>query len=1319
MTAVRVGLVFCLLAVLPASAQDRSRSRITQAISGGRMITLGGNTHPMARAEFDRGDAPADLPMQQMQLVLTRSAAQQTDLDALLAAQQDSSSPQYHQWLTPEQFGQRFGASDEDVQKITGWLEGNGFHIDRVANGRNLIEFTGAASQVENTFHTQIHRYMVNGQSHWANASNPQIPAALAGVVAGIATLHDFRKKPQAVRAAAQFEGTISADSSTPQFTSGGTHALAPADYATIYDINPLYANGINGSGVTIAVVGRSDINVSDVVRFRSIFGLSNNPPQVIYNGTNPGVLGNGEVDEATLDVTWAGAVAPNAIVKLVVSASTHVSDGVDLSEEYVIDNNLADIMTESFGSCEASYTQAQASLISSLAAQAAAQGITYVVASGDSGAAGCDDPSTVPATHGVSVNILSSTPYNIAVGGTQFNEGSGFYWNSGNSTANLGSAISYIPEVVWNESCTLGTCATGNSPGLWAGGGGASTLVAKPSWQTGVTGIPADNHRYVPDVSLTAAGHDPYLVCLSSSCTPTSTGRFSLEGYAGTSAATPSFAAIMALVVQKTGSRQGQANVILYQLAAQEQYSQCASTLGVARASNCIFNDITVGNNAVPGENGGLYAATAGYDPATGLGSIDVANLVNRWSSAIGTNPRIRFSVDSPLSAPVAGIAKVSGWALSDTAAVASVGIAVDGVSYGNATYGAPRADVCAVYVGRAGCPNVGWSLLLNTTLLVDGSHVLDVTITAVTGQKYTGTSNFTVANAAAANPMRIAIDIPNASLSTFAVTANFSGWALDDLAGISRVTTAIDGVPFSNVTYGAARPDVCAAYPGRIGCPGVGWTLNFDPTPLVDGTHTLAVTATTTDGRSSTATAPFQSNYVYGGPPTVVVDRPNAQSGPLSGPVTLYGWAITPLRTVDRIAVAIDGTSFGDAHYGDPRGDVCAVFSRVGCPNVGWDLPIDTTRFADGAHSLQLTAYSSGLAYTTTTSFTVANGGNAARPTKIYIDQPTPQATLLGTTMISGWALNNTAAITNVAIFVDGIQKGLATYGANRADVCGLYTGPNCPNAGWTFPLDTGLLANGTHVIEATASAIQSGQVQYGAASVVFTAANWTTNPTRITIDNPSTKGGPASGVVNANGWAMDDYEAISSVGISIDGVSYGTASYGAGRGDVCTAFPGRPGCPNVGWNFVLDTTLLNDGAHVMGVTTTTARGRHSTVTSPFSVSNSAGNPIQVTIDAPASNATVAGGVHTYGWALEGAIGVASVQILVDGAPFGTATYGDTRGDVCAIYSGLGCPNIGWDFSLDTTGLANGTHTFAVRAAGADGAKRTVGNSFQVLNN
>jgi N-acetylmuramoyl-L-alanine amidase len=354
-----------------------------------------------------------------------------------------------------------------------------------------------------------------------------------------------------------------------------------------------------------------------------------------------------------------------------------------------------------------------------------------------------------------------------------------------------------------------------------------------------------------------------------------------------------------------------------------------------------------------------------------------------------------------------------------------------------------------------------------------------------------------------------------------------------------------------------------------------------------------------------------------------------------------------------------------------------------------------------------------------TSTASFTIANGGNAANPTKVYIDAPTPQATLLGMTTISGWAVNDNSAITGITISVDGISKGTATYGANRADVCAVYTGrTGCPNVGWTFSLDTTQLANGPHVIQATASAGVGSQTQYGATSTMFTARNWATNPTRVTIDRPAAQGTASSGVVNAYGWAIDDYEAVTGVTISIDGVSYGSASYGASRGDVCAAFPGRAGCPNVGWNFLLDTRLLSDGPHVFGVTSTTAGGRHSTVTSSFSVSNSTGNPIRITIDSPALNGTLSGTAYAYGWALEGGTQIAGVQILIDGVSYGAGNYGVSRGDVCVVYSSPNCANVGWNFSFDTTGLANGMHTFAVQATDTAGFRRTISSAFQVSN-
>ncbi len=626
---------FFLFAAVAAAQQNPVPARITSPINPAKLTILNGNVHPLARPEFDRGPAPSSLPLNRMLLVLQRSPAQESALQSLLDQQQDKSSPNYHKWLTPQQFGQQFGPADSDIQTVVSWLESQGFRVDRVANGRGTIEFSGTAAQVQTAFHTEIHEYVVNAETHWANSTNPQIPAALAPVVAGIATLHNFYKKPQVFLTGERFKTT---PGFPPEFsTSTGLHALSPGDFATIYNINPLYSAGINGTGTRIAVVGRSDFLTADITDFRNTFQLPSSITNIVFNGVDPGIVSTGEQLEATLDVSWAGAVAPNAQITFVVSASTNTTDGVDLSEQYIIDNDLAGVMTESFGGCEAGTTATDAALISSLAEQAAAEGITDIVSTGDSGAEGCDNPSSeTVATGPISVNVLASSPYTVGVGGTEFNEGTApsKYWNATNS-ASLSSAISYIPENVWNESCTSG-CGTNGAGSIFAGGGGASIYFSKPVWQSAVSGIPEDGARDLPDVSLTAASHDPYLLCFQHSC---ESGE--LAGVAGTSAAAPSFAAIMALVNQKTGSSQGQANYVLYRLAAQETLSSCnGSNTSTLPASTCIFNDTTIGNNAVPGESGygtsgAKYQSTVGYDLATGLGSVNAANLVNDWGNA------------------------------------------------------------------------------------------------------------------------------------------------------------------------------------------------------------------------------------------------------------------------------------------------------------------------------------------------------------------------------------------------------------------------------------------------------------------------------------------------------------------------------------------------------------------------------------------------------------------------------------------------------------------------------------------------------------
>ena len=642
-------------------AQDQAqlaralRPLITEAIDESHLTTLKRNTHPLARKQFDLGSAPATLPMERMLLVLKRSPEQQLALGKLLDDQQDRHSPNYHKWLTPEEFGQKFGPTDADMQAITGWLQSHGFQVGST-KGRTILEFSGSASQVREAFHTSIHKYIVDGEQHWANASDPQIPSALTTAVAGVATLHNFVSRPQSHIAQEHVPARL-VPGKRPEvtFTHNGqqTYALEPQDYAVIYNINPAYNLSWTGSGVTIGVVGRNDLynGGQDVQNFMSVVGSGTNSfgggyVNVIVNGPDPGNIGGGEEAEATLDTTWSSAIAPNASVDFVVSGTTNTTDGVDLSELYIVENNLTDIMTESFGTCEYFATDTQLQQIRSLAEQAAAQGITYFVSAGDNGAEGCDDPGNPSATNPVSVSALASTAFNVAVGGTMFNEGTtpSKYWASTAPPAE--TALSYIPENVWNQSSA--------TSGLWAGSGGASAGnvgnglisppgttggVPKPSWQSGTgLNIPQDGVRDLPDISLTSAGHDPYLLCFEGSCTPDSQGYIQVYLISGTSAAAPSMAGIMALIDQSAGGRQGQANYVFYSLAASQAAqgiypSQCngSNTAGLP-ASTCIFNDVTVGNNIVPGELSSDYHAGPGYDLATGLGSVNVANLINNW---------------------------------------------------------------------------------------------------------------------------------------------------------------------------------------------------------------------------------------------------------------------------------------------------------------------------------------------------------------------------------------------------------------------------------------------------------------------------------------------------------------------------------------------------------------------------------------------------------------------------------------------------------------------------------------------------------------
>ena len=757
--------VSALLCGTAAMAQQFApATRIVDRIDENHLVTLKGNTHPAATAANDRGRVSPDLPMTDLVLVLSRSAEQQAAFDKFVASQYEIGSADYHNWLEPEEVGERFGPAESDIATLSNWLSGHGFSIDEVSKDRMSIRFSGTAGQVESTFHTEIHNLEVKGEQHIGNMSDAQIPVALAPAVLGIKALHNFFPKPlhklgsmaTLNRSAAKWErnstsapaGPETAAASAkanPQFgfstESGSSTSLVedvvPYDFATIYNVLPLWNSGIDGTGQTIAIAGTSNINLADVANFRSMFGLPAKAPTVIIaNGADPGDCPtaastcDADLTENTLDVEWSGAVAKGANIVLVASGSNSTTtDMLYSSESYIVQNKTAPVMNVSYGECELFNGTAENALYNSLWESAATEGIAVFVASGDAGSALCDEGMSTGATYaskyGLAVSGLASTPYNTAVGGTDFSWGTKAapYWSSTNSPTTGASALGYVPEIPWNDTCANPLAATylenvateagisgvdnaeagcnfANNDwesiaiqygisipsfvGVVGGSGGASGCVAndgqsvsscagastgaangslplvndgwpKPAWQAGVSGIPSDGVRDLPDVSFFAANGflgSAYVICVSANGACVDSPQIAtnpvVQEVGGTSVSSPAMAGVMALINQKAGTAQGSPNAELYTLAARQDYSSC-SAQSVTASSNCYFNDINTGTNAVPcaanspnctvlnsGDTIGILAghsAGTGYDLATGLGSLNVANVVNAWT--------------------------------------------------------------------------------------------------------------------------------------------------------------------------------------------------------------------------------------------------------------------------------------------------------------------------------------------------------------------------------------------------------------------------------------------------------------------------------------------------------------------------------------------------------------------------------------------------------------------------------------------------------------------------------------------------------------
>jgi subtilase family serine protease len=673
-----VALVFAALACMAATASGAQR-QVTSSIDETHRVTLAGNTRPEANPKNDLGPVEDSLPLEHMQLLLRRSDKLQQQLDAYTESLSDKTSPDYHHWLTPDEFGARFGVNQQDIDAVTDWLASHGFEVNTVYPSRITVDFSGTAAQVREAFLTEIHSYDVKGARHIANNRDPQIPAALAPVIAGVVSLNDFRPHPM--------------NKPRAQYTfndQGENYAVVPADLATIYNLNPLFKKGYTGKGQTIVVLEDTNVfSTTDWTKFRKEFGLSGytsgsftqvhpKSPSGANNCSNPGVNADGDDGEAILDAEWASAAAPNAAIELASCNNTNTLFGGQIALQNLLNESAKPpaLVSMSYGDCESDNGAAANAAFKALFQQAVNEGVSVFVSAGDEGAASCDADDTT-ATHGISISGFASTPYNVAVGGTDFADSylndNSTYWNAANTSA-FGSAKSYIPEIPWNDSCAstllakyvndsvpygkTGFCNTSsgedNFLGVAGGSGGPSNCATgtasiedvtsgtckgwtKPSWQS-LVGVPADGVRDIPDVSLFAAngvwGHY-FVYCFSDSSnggSPCTGAPSNWAGAGGTSFSSPILAGIQALVNEKTAKRWGNPNPVYYKIARTEYGTKgsttCNSSKGKLVASTCVFYDVTLGDMDMNctgkyncyldgGKNGVLSTSNTAYKPA------------------------------------------------------------------------------------------------------------------------------------------------------------------------------------------------------------------------------------------------------------------------------------------------------------------------------------------------------------------------------------------------------------------------------------------------------------------------------------------------------------------------------------------------------------------------------------------------------------------------------------------------------------------------------------------------------------------------------
>jgi subtilase family serine protease len=732
-------------------------ARVVGAVDDAQRVTLAGSRPQMA--VDDLGPLPAATQLHGVTLHFGRTAAQEAQLASLISAQHDIASPLYHRWLNPQQFLSRFGAADSDVEAAAGWLRARGLTVEDAS--RTRIHFGGTAEQLHAAFGTELHRY---ADGNFAPAADATIPAALGGLVQGVSNLSSIRPHSHL----------------KPAFTSGqsGNHFLSPADVSTIYDVAPVYAAGFDGTGQTIVVIGQSAITLADIEHFQAAAGVTvHDPQQIIVPNSGASTVVTGDEAESDLDLEYTSSMAPGATIKFVYTGNGTNFNAFN-SLQYAIENNLGTIVSSSYGICEASLGSSNYTALNDVLAQAVSQGQSVISASGDTGSTDCAGTSGLNQAQqqALAVDFPASSQFATGIGGTEFTDTSTTFWtpSPGNSADVLSSAKSYVPEQVWNDDAAAGA--------LSSGGGGISIFTARPSFQTGVTGIPSGTKRLVPDVSFSASsGVVPYLYCSSDSAqTGVTTGscatgfrdssNVNLTVGGGTSFAAPVFAGMVALINQKFApTGQGVVAATLYTLAA---------------STPAAFHDITAGGNqcAVAGgctaASEGSFLAGVGYDEASGLGSVDLSQLLAVWpasGSSLAASKTTLTAASSTASLSTDDsvtilVAAASG-SLAATVPTGTVIVTVDGgsatpetLANGSAkyTFTSPIAgahSVAATYTGDSNYASSSATITItiptgktfglfaaDTTIALGGSGSSAIAITPVNG--YTGTIAWTVAS-------------------------------------------------------------------------------------------------------------------------------------------------------------------------------------------------------------------------------------------------------------------------------------------------------------------------------------------------------------------------------------------------------------------------------------------------------------------------------------------------------------------------------------------------------------------------------------------